>query len=119
TSSFEMRMALCDTVVWIDQPRLLCLLRAVRRVLTHGGRVRPDMAGGCREKVDLAFWRWIWTYDAQGRPRLEAALKSPRAPARPRLEAALKSHAAHARLVRLTSDRAIETFLAEEADHPA
>src|SRR3954463_7237368 len=37
TSNYHVRMPLADTIVWIDQPRLLCLFRAVRRVLTYRG----------------------------------------------------------------------------------
>jgi adenylate kinase family enzyme len=97
TGTFELRMSYADTIIWIDQPRLLCLIRAMRRVLIHPYSVRPDMAAGCREKIDFDFYRFIWTYDAEVRPKLEAALTT---------------HGGHARLVRLTSDREIAAFLA-------
>jgi adenylate kinase family enzyme len=98
TGTFELRMGYADTIVWIDQPRLLCLVRAMRRVLTYPrGGVRPDMADGCGERIDIDFYRFIWTYDAEVRPKLEAALAT---------------HGRHARLVRLTSDREIAAFLA-------
>jgi adenylate kinase family enzyme len=97
TNTFELRMSYADTIIWIDQPRLLCLARAMRRAVMYRDGSRPDMAAGCREKLDFDFYRYIWTYDAHARPRLEAALAS---------------HGRHARLIRLTSDREIAAFLA-------
>lgn len=96
TSSFDLRMPLADTIVWIDQPRALCLLRAIWRAVTYRNGGRPDMAEGCRETIDFAFYRYIWTFDREKRPELEAAVRT---------------HGAHARLVRLTSDSAIAEFL--------
>jgi adenylate kinase family enzyme len=98
TSTFGLRMSLCDTIVWIDRPRLLCLYRAVKRAVTYAGGGRPDMAEGCHEKIDFEFYRFIWSYDRKVRPQLEAALAE---------------HGRHARLVRLTSDRETAAFLAE------
>ena len=96
--TWDLRMPLADTIVWIDQPRALCLFRAIWRMVTyrHGGR--PDMAEGCREAVDLKFYHFIWTYNRKVRPRLETALAT---------------RCAHARVVRLRSDREIATFLAQ------
>jgi adenylate kinase family enzyme len=97
TGTFELRMSYADTIIWIDQPRLLCLVRAMRRVFIYPYGVRSDMAEGCREKVDFDFYRFIWAYNEKVRPRLEAALAS---------------HGSHARVVRLRNDREIAAFLA-------
>lgn len=98
TSSYDQRMPLADTIVWIDQPTLLCLGRAMWRVIAyrHGGR--PDMAEGCQENFDLAFYGWIIGYNRTVRPKLEAALAE---------------HGAHAAVHRLRSDREIADFLAQ------
>jgi adenylate kinase family enzyme len=96
--TWDLRMPLADTIVWLDQPRLLCLFRAVMRVFTYRGRrTRPDMADGCDEKFDPKFYSYIWTYDAKVGPRLEAALAE---------------YGRHARVVRLKSDREIAAFVA-------
>ena len=58
----ELRMAACDTIIWVDTPRSVCLYRALKRVLKYRNRSRPDMADGCNEKLDLDFLRWIWNY---------------------------------------------------------
>ena len=100
TSSFHLRMPMADTIVWIDQPRALCLIRAIWRAVTYRGGGRPDMAEGCQEKIDLEFYRYIWTFNREKAPELEAALTT---------------HGAHARIFRLKSDREIARFLAQAA----
>lgn len=97
-ATWDLRMPLADTIIWIDQPRLVCLFRAIRRMILYRGGGRPDMAEGCDEAVDLSFYHFIWTYDRKVRPRLEAALAT---------------HAAHARVVRLRNDREIAAFVAQ------
>jgi len=97
SGTWNIRMPLADTIVWIQQPRIVCLLRAVWRVASYRGRrTRPDMAPGCDEKFDPKFYRYIWTYDAKVAPRLEAALAQ---------------FGRHARVVRLRGDREIAAFL--------
>ena len=95
-SNWDLRMPLSDTIIWIDQPRALCLFRAIWRAITYRRGGRPDIAEGCPETFDLAFYRFIWSYDRKVKPRLEAALAS---------------YGAHAHLVRLRSDREITAFL--------
>lgn len=67
--TLPLRLAYCDTLIYLDYPRVLCLWRVARRVLTHRGRTRPDMAPGCPEHVDAAFLRWIWHYRRDKRPQ--------------------------------------------------
>lgn len=98
TSSYDQRMPLADTIVWIEQPRWLCVFRVIWRAISYRRGGRPDMAEGCQETLDLKFYGWVWTFDAQVKPKLEAALAE---------------HGAHARVVRLTSDREIAAFLAQ------
>lgn len=96
--SWDLRMPLADTIVWIDQPAWLCLVRAIWRVVEHRDGTRPDMAEGCRESVDFKFYHFIWTFGRKVRPKLEAALAE---------------HGAHARVVRLKNDRQVADFLAQ------
>ena len=56
------RLERCDAVVLLDYPRRVCLLRALRRILTWRGRTRPDMAADCPERLDGEFVRWIWDF---------------------------------------------------------
>jgi adenylate kinase family enzyme len=97
TGMADLRFSRADTVIWIEQPRLRCLWRAMVRVVKHRREARPDMASGCRERFDLPFYRYIWDWDASTRPRMDAVIAT---------------HAAKARLLRLHGDGEIATFLA-------
>lgn len=66
--TLPLRLAACDTVVFLDLPRVVCVARALRRWRRHAGRTRPDMAPGCPERLSLEFLRWIWDYPRTRRP---------------------------------------------------
>jgi adenylate kinase family enzyme len=66
----EMRMQACDTVIFLDVPRSVCLYRILKRSLLLYGKTRPDMAEGCNEKFDLEFVQWVWTYPNRARVRV-------------------------------------------------
>jgi len=66
----ELRRELADTVIWFDLPRYLCMTGIMKRIVTSYGQVRPEMAPGCPEQIDLEFIRYVWTYRQQQRPKL-------------------------------------------------
>jgi adenylate kinase family enzyme len=72
--TMDRRLAACDTVVFLDLPRTICLRRAVRRRITFHGRSRPDMTEGCNERLAWEFVRWIWEYPKKRRPGILARL---------------------------------------------
>jgi adenylate kinase family enzyme len=72
--TMEQRLAACDTVVFLDMPRLLCIWRVLKRFVQYRGRTRPDLTPGCPEQLTWEFLSWIWTYPAQRRPRVLARL---------------------------------------------
>ena len=78
-STMDARLALADTVIFLDLPRALCLTRVLLRRVRYHGRSRPDMASGCPEKIDLEFVRWIWDYPRTKRPAILEKLASVRA----------------------------------------
>lgn len=63
----DIRLARADGVIWIDQPRWLRLLRILRRSLFTPRYGRPDMAKGCRERLDWGFLEYAWTFDKRKR----------------------------------------------------
>ena len=75
-STLPARLALADTVIWLDYPRWICLWRVLTRWRTYAGRPRPDMTEGCPERMELEFLRYIWSFQRVIRPRMAEALKS-------------------------------------------
>jgi len=74
--TLDLRLDACDTVVFLDLPRLVCLWRVMKRRLLHRRRVRPEMAPGCPERWTWEFVEWIWTYPARRRPAILARLEA-------------------------------------------
>ncbi|MDT7604653.1 MAG: hypothetical protein QOF61_2650 [Acidobacteriota bacterium] len=70
SGTLDIRLEACDTVVFLDVPRSVCLWRVLKRVATYRRGGRADMAEGCAEKFDLVFMRWIWTYPKQKRLKI-------------------------------------------------
>ena len=68
------RLERADTAIWLDLPRLLCVARVVRRVLTSGRRDRPDMQEGCPERLNFSFLRWTWAYPTRSRAKTAVLL---------------------------------------------
>jgi adenylate kinase family enzyme len=71
--SLQLRLALADTVFFLDYPPAVCLARILRRAATRGPR--PDMAPGCRERLDPAFLRFVWRFPREHRPRVLERLR--------------------------------------------
>lgn len=69
------RLKRCDTVIYLDYPRRTCLLGVVKRVISSYGKTRPDMAGGCPERFDLEFMKWIWNFNKEHRDKFYKMLK--------------------------------------------
>jgi adenylate kinase family enzyme len=65
-----LRRERADTIFFFDLPRRVCMTGVIRRSVTGYGVVRSEMAPGCPETVDLAFWRYVWTFNAAQRPRM-------------------------------------------------
>jgi len=95
-----LRLAACDTVVFLDLPRVLCLGRVLMRRLRFHGQSRPDMTPGCPERLTWEFLQWIWTYPSARRPKLLTRLDSLRG---------------EKKVVVLRSRREVEQFLATRA----
>jgi adenylate kinase family enzyme len=66
----EMRRDASDTVIWFDLPRATCMLGIMTRIAKSYGRVRPEMAAGCPEKIDFEFFHYVWTFRERQRPKL-------------------------------------------------
>ncbi len=72
------RIAACDTIVFLDFSRFVCLWRVLARIVRHHGKTRPDMPDGCPEKFDLSFLVWIWNYPTRTRRKVLSLLAASR-----------------------------------------
>lgn len=63
------RLEKCDTVIYLDFNRFVCLWGAVKRVIRGYGKTRPDMGGNCPERFDWEFICWIWNYNKSNREK--------------------------------------------------
>ncbi|HEX8633484.1 MAG TPA: DNA topology modulation protein [Pyrinomonadaceae bacterium] len=97
SGTFDIRVEACDTLIFLDMPRLVCLRRALQRWLVYRGRTRPDMAAGCNEKIDWEFILWMWNYPKANRPQVLRLMRE---------------HAGSKRVVRLRSSAEVERYLA-------
>ncbi|MGC2238181.1 MAG: DNA topology modulation protein [Pyrinomonadaceae bacterium] len=98
SGSMEMRFAACDTVVFLDFPRTTCVRRALKRSVLSYGKTRSDMGEECPEKFDLEFIKWIWNYPTRTKPKVEALLKQFRR---------------EKTIIRLKTNREVESFLSK------
>ena len=75
SNTLDLRLEQCDTVIFLDIARPICLWRVVKRAILYRSRIRPDMAEGCRERLDLGFIRWVWSYHSRTRPQITEMLR--------------------------------------------
>jgi adenylate kinase family enzyme len=68
------RLEACDQVFYFQLPRFQCILGVVRRVLTTHGKVRPDMAEGCPERLNLEFLRYTWGFEKSQGEKIRQAI---------------------------------------------
>ena len=73
--TIEARLEVCDTVIYLDYPRLVCLKNWLGRVIKNWGH-RPDMTEGCTEWIDPEFVKWIWNFNKNNRARYYALLNN-------------------------------------------
>lgn len=98
SGTLDLRLQKCDTIVFLDMPRLLCLWRIVKRNLLYRRGGRPDMAEGCLEKLDLEFVSWVWNYSRRSRPKIVRLIRE---------------HSKAKRVVWLRSNADVERFLSD------
>ncbi|KAB8125976.1 DNA topology modulation protein [Gracilibacillus oryzae] len=73
--TMEIRLQAADTIIFLDMPRLLCVYRAMKRMLKYRNKTRPDMGEGCPERLDFHFLKWIWNYPKTKRPQIMERLE--------------------------------------------
>jgi adenylate kinase family enzyme len=101
SGTLEMRLAVCDMVILLDMPRLVCLWRVLKRIILYREGNRPDMAAGCHERFDLKFLKYVWNFPRHSLPKVKEKLRL---------------HCQNKTVVVLKSQRDIESFLANPTE---
>ena len=100
SGTLELRLRKADAIVFLDLSRVLCLWRIVKRFFIYRKGNRPDVAEGCREKLDLEFVSWVWNYHRRSRPKVIRLLRE---------------HAGEKQIFRLRSRNEVKEFLRQFA----
>lgn len=98
SATMDLRLPVCDTVIFLETPRIICVYRILKRVVTYKKGSRPDIPEGCDEKFDWDFVKIVWNYPIRSKPKIEALLKK---------------LASEKKVIRLKSTKEIENFLTE------
>ena len=64
--TIPLRLKYCDTVIYMDFSRTICVYGAIKRIIRNYGKSRIDMGGYCPEKFDkgnIEFIKSIWRND--------------------------------------------------------
>ena len=70
--TLDERFSRADTVVILARNRWACVGGALRRKIVNRGRA--VQAEGCPDRLQLSFLLWIWNYNRDDRPRVDAAV---------------------------------------------
>ncbi len=72
--TLPLRLTRCDTVIWLDYSRFVCMGRWFKRIVLNWGKVRSDMAPGCLERFEWGFAKTIWNFNRDNRRKYETLL---------------------------------------------
>lgn len=70
--TLPLRLQHCDTVIWLDYSRYVCMFGWLKRIVLNWGKIRPDMAPGCVERYEQEFAEFIWNFNKEKRAKYEA-----------------------------------------------
>ena len=97
--TLDIRVPVCDTVIFLETPPAVCIYRVLKRVAQSYGKTRSDMAENCVEQFDWQFIKWIWDFENRSKPKIEKILEQ------------FKDEKT---IVRLKSKKEVEEFLMTE-----
>ncbi|MFT5433535.1 MAG: adenylate kinase family enzyme [Myxococcota bacterium] len=71
SGTLDLRIPRAQAAILLDPPTIQCLWGVVSRGFSHLGKVRPDFAEGCEERLpDLQFLHFVASYKWRSRPRV-------------------------------------------------
>ncbi len=68
------RLERADTVIYLDYPIRLCVMRLLRRIWRYRGTTRPDMTKGCPERFDFGFLLYLLQWNSGPKLRTDERL---------------------------------------------
>lgn len=68
--TLDIRLDAADTIIFLDFKRTLCPYRVMKRAFHYRNKRRPDMREGNKERFDVDFYRWVWRFPEDQRPRI-------------------------------------------------
>ena len=74
-NSFHLRLPRAEAVIWLRLPRYACLYGAISRAVRYFGRNRPELPVGCPEHLSLEALAYIWNFERDAAPLIEAELR--------------------------------------------
>ena len=64
----DARIDEADVIIFLAVQRYVCLYRVFKRLFENLGRTRIDMGKDCKEKIDVPFLKYIWSYPKRVKP---------------------------------------------------
>lgn len=77
SATYPERIAMADTLIWLDLPLALRLWRVLRRWAQYRGQTRPDLPENCPERLSFEFFWFILRTSAKQRRRHLATIVDP------------------------------------------
>lgn len=74
SKTFDLRLPRTDLIIFLDFPTWLCFWRVFKRTTFGFGKVRPDSAAGCPERLDPKFLGYVLNYRRQRAPKVREKL---------------------------------------------
>ena len=71
----DLSLPQADTILWIEQPRWLSLVRAAWRSVDPRARRRADLPQGCRDGLNRETLAYIWTFERLASRHIEQVLE--------------------------------------------
>lgn len=68
--TIDIRLERCDTILYLDFPRLTALFGVIRRYFKYKNKERDTIGVGCKETIDKEFIKWIWHFKKNSKPKI-------------------------------------------------
>lgn len=53
------RFERCDTIIFLNINRFICLYRGLKRFIKHRNNPRPELPSGCKEEYDITVVKYV------------------------------------------------------------